>query len=122
MVDDNLKYIKIISLPHTKVTLRKIWIITKITNYGSGPPDVTSLRVSMRSPNSLTIDFNLSMSATSYRVAWMSAAITDNMTVSVPPVEITGLQSGIPYNITVIAINMFAESGEAELTNEYTSK
>ena len=62
------------------------------------------------------------MSATSYRVTWKPSSTSENMTVTDTTAVITSLDTGVPYDITVVAINAFAESGEATIRNEYTSK
>ena len=62
------------------------------------------------------------MSATSYCVTWTPSSMFENMTVTDTTAVIMSLDTGVSYDITVVAINAFAESGEATITNEYTSK
>ena len=55
-------------------------------------------------------------------MTWTPSSMSENMTITDTTAVITSLDTGVPYDIIVVAINAFAESGEATITNEYTSK
>ena len=75
----------------------------------------------MRTTNSLNISYDSSRSATMYRITWIPSSMGVIMT-NETSATLLNLSPGTPYNITVVAINAAAESGEATAINQYTSK
>jgi hypothetical protein len=85
-------------------------------SFTTGPPPPGSPSFSNIMPTSVTVSFDPSTNATSYRIYYDSGTITSSslyVTTTINSASITGLTPGFTYNVLIIAFNSSGSTSDS---------